>query len=524
MTNLKVINYSIPEWENIVEEINTDNNLRDYCYAFKLDGEYEWEHQVLNKKVKLIDPIFIFKDRCGLYLLIKTHKSFPHDSVSVLDYIYHANISKYQGVFYGNKNIYGVKHFCTNNFNPMSLSEFVSDLDLNIATVKLLLPVQNPSSAYQSPTESMDMTIMDSGIKGLEYNKQNFIKLVTCSRNPDRNMIVRLNMSEGYYVKFVGNTYYSYLKTKDELVARFNTMLVSKYYKVIPAKVLGKLVEDMAFDYDVISIGCGSSGSNVMWQLAKTKMVDSFMLLDKDNITERNLRNTTYSSDDLWNNKSGCLKKIVDKSLLYILDRNVDVYNLWLEDLFAKFNTKYLFSGVDKLTLRKELFEKENIKWRYFIDAGYQGLSSSIYIIDREDEEQMEYYKNYLDNSIKTYVEDIIPDVSNVRYNNWYMTVRKLKRYNPKFDMCRSRFIKHSDKWFREVWSSIPLKEKERVLCEVSQERQTCQSPNIIDIYTITSGIIVGAIREMYNGNTKPFTHLEVDTSTGIPLTMVVRK
>lgn len=521
MSNLKVINYNIPEWENIVEEINTDNNLRDYCYAFKLDGEYEWEHQVLDKKVKLIDPIFIFKDRCGLYLLSRTTH---YNSVSVLDYLYHANISRYQSDFWGNKNVYYARHFCTNNFNPMRLSEFVYNLELNIATVKLLLPVQNPSSAYQSPTESMDMTTLDKSVQGLEYKKQNFIKLVTESRNPDRDRIARLNMSEGYYVKYTTNEYYSYLKTKDELVSMCHTLPMSKYYKVIPAKVLGKLLEDMVFDYDIISIGCGSSGSNVMWQLSKTKMVDSFMLLDKDNITERNLRNTTYNNDNCWNNKSGCLTKIVYKSLGFTPFRKVDEYNSWLEDLFAKFNTTYLFSGVDKLTLRKELFEKENIKWRYFIDAGYQGLSSSIYIIDREDEEQMEYYKNYLDNSIKTYVEDIIPDVANVGYYGWDRTIRYLKKYNPKFDMCRSRFTKHSDKWFKEVWSSVPLKEKEKVLCNVSQERQTCQSPNIIDIYTITSGIIVGAIREIYNGNTKPFTHLEVDTSTGIPLTMVVRK
>lgn len=522
MSNLKVINYNIPEWENIVEEINADNNLRGYCYAFKLEGEYEWEHQVLNKKVRLIDPVFVFKDRVGLFLLLETGDKTYHNRITVSNYLYHANIRYTQSELWGSYKIYYTRHFCTNNFNTMGLADFVSDLDLNIATVKLLLPVQNPSSAYQSPTESMDMTTLDRSIQGLEYKKENFIKLVTQSRNPDRNRIASLNMSEGYYVKYINNTYYSYLKTKDELVAMYYTLPVSRYYKVIPAKVLGKLLEDMVFDYDVMSIGCGSSGSNVMWQLAKTKMVDSFMLVDRDNITERNLRNTTYSSDNLWNNKSGCLKKIVDKSLSFVTNRSVDGYNSWLEDLFAKFNTKYLFSGVDKLTLRKELFETKNIKWRYFIDAGYQGLSSSIYIIDREDEEQMEYYKNYLDNSIKTYVEDIIPNVYNAR--NWDRTVRRLKKYSPKFDMCRSRFINHSDKWFKEVWSSVPLKEKEKVLCEVSKERQTCQSPNIIDIYTITSGIIVGAIREIYNGNAKPFTHLELDTSTGIPLTMVVRK
>lgn len=524
MTDLRVVNYNIPEWENIVEEINSDNNLRGFCYAFKLDGEYEWEHQVLNKKVKLIDPVFVFKDRRGLFLLSETSDRGYINRTTVLSYLYHANIRYNQSELYGSNKVYHIRHFCTNNFNSMSMYDFVSDLDLNIATVKLLLPVQNPSSAYQSPTESMDMTVLDRNIQGLEYKKQNFIKLVTQSRNPDRGMIARLNMDEGYYVKYTGSPYYSYLKTKDELVAMFQTLPVSRYYKVIPAKLLGKLLEDMVFDYDVISIGCGSSGSNVMWQLAKTKMIDSYMLLDRDMIKESNLRNTTYDSDNLWNNKSGCLKKIVKQALPYMTNRDVDEYNCWLEDLFAKFNTKYLFSGVDKLTLRKELFEKENITWRYFIDAGYQGLSSSIYIIDREDEEQMEYYKNYLDNSIKSYVEDIIPDVSNVGYYAWDRTVRYLKKYNSKFDMCRSRFIKHSNKWFKEVWDSIPLKEKEKVLCSVSQERQTCQSPNIIDIYTITSGIIVGAIREIYNGNVKPFTHLELDTSTGIPLTMVVRK
>lgn len=137
----------------------------------------------------------------------------------------------------------------------------------------------------------------------------------------------------------------------------------------------------------------------------------------------------------------------------------------------------------------------------------------------------MEYYKAYLDNAIKNYVDDVLPDFNKFEDYQW----RNLIRWNygdriKEFRMSKNQWMKHSDRWKKLAWDKLPTEDKETILNKLETSRQTCQSPNIIDIYTITSGILVGVVREIKSGRTKPFTHLEVDTSTGIPLTMVVRK
>ena len=516
MSRISIVDYT-DKFDDLIRNINRSGNTM--YYAFRLDGEYEWEHQITNERVRLINPVFLFRNMRGLFLV----KSFNGERI--LDYIYHANISGGGFCEYMYGCSFDITHFCTNNFNAMSMEDFKANLELNIATVKLLLPDQNPSSAYQDPAYSMLMTEFDRSVCKMEYKKSNILSLVTGRRNPTKSDIARL-YREGYYIKRKYESWYSHVDDKNAVVSSMQDGILSKYYKVIPAFVINKLVENMSFVYDVMCIGCGSSGSNILSQLGKTQSVRTYALVDKDIVKENNLKNTTFRTSHLMAKKVGVLSDSLREALSLFGDnkKEIDVFDNWLEDLVGKFDISFLVSGVDKLTLRKELFNAENIKRKYYIDAGYQGLSSSIFIIDMEDEEQIEYYNNLLDNSIKSYVEDVLPDASDVPRYRWDRFRKDFSRYDARFDMCRSKFLNHKEKWFKELWSKVPLKEKEQLLHDTMAERQTCQSPNIVDIYTITSGIIASTVRNIKDGKAKPFTHLELDTSTGMPLTMVVRK
>jgi molybdopterin/thiamine biosynthesis adenylyltransferase len=524
MSRLDIIEYD----DELFEEVKKDFEKECDSKMIRVEGEFEWEHQVTDDRVRLVNPWFVVGHYGGLYLVKKVEERKSGASIrTFFEYLYHANLEVCCGYWTGSKYRIWAPHFCTNNFNKVDTTEFFKDYDVNIQTLKILIPQQNPSSAYQVPMYSMCMTELDFGVLDLRYKEDNILNLLCMSHSPNNEQLSDLR-TQGYYYKPKDETRYYYTLNLKDIRGFLTSGRLSKHYKIINCKKLHSLLDNFKYKYDMMCVGCGSSGSNFAYQLSKTKLVNSMALVDGDCVERKNLRNTTFNTSDTggWKNKANRLMSKIKVALPETeAIRTVDVYHNYIERVFGKFETEFLFSGVDKLTVRRELLEHPHISSRYIIDAGYQGLSSSIYIIDREDEEQVEYYKAYLDNSIKNYVDDVIPNFSNLDRWQW----RNLIRWNygdrhKEYDMTKSQWMKHSDKWKKKAWSLLSSKDKEGILSKLEASRQTCQSPNIIDIYTITSGILVGVVREIKNGKDKPFTHLEVDTSTGIPLTMVVRK
>lgn len=524
MSRLDIIVYD----DELFEEVKQDLEKANASKMIRVEGEFEWEHQVTDDRVRLVNPWFIIGRYGGLYLVKNIDEKESGASIrTFFKYLYHANLEVCYGYWTGRKYRIWAPHFCTNNFNKVGGEEFFKDYDVNMQTLKILIPQQNPSSAYQAPMYSMDMTEIDYGVMDLPYKEDNILNLLCYSHSPSNEQLSCLR-TQGYYYKAKDNTHYHYATSIKDIKHHLINGTLSKHYKIINCKKLASLLDNFKYKYDMMCVGCGSSGSNFAYQLSKTKLLNSLALVDGDCVEGKNLRNTTFDRSDAggWKNKATRLtSKILSALSEDEVIRTVDVYHNYIERVFGKFETEFLFSGVDRLTVRRELLEHPNITSRYIIDAGYQGLSSSIYIIDREDEEQVEYYKTYLDNSIKNYVDDVLPDFSRLDKYQWSNMIRWNYggRYR-EYDMSKSQWMKHSDKWKKKAWDLLPSKDKEGILSKIETSRQTCQSPNIIDIYTITSGILVGVVREIKNGNDKPFTHLEVDTSTGIPLTMVVRK
>lgn len=386
MSRLDIIKYNDEDFELVKSRIEDD-----YRILFKLDGEFEWGHQITDDRVRLVNPWFLMV--CGgLYLVHKYTVIQEDDTVKnnrfTKGYIYHANIL-HDDTYFSNTgcSIYA-SHFCTENFNNMSVDDFRKDLDVNIQTVRMLLPVQNPSSAYQSPSKSASMVERDEMIIGMEYSEDNIIQLLTKQRRPTPHDMSKL-ISEGYYYKLKETNcyYHTYeLKTIKEYALRKR---LSHHYKVIPCSKIKELLENIVYKYDTLCVGCGSSGSNFAKQLFKTQLTKSIALVDRDFIESKNLRNTVYTVGDVsWQRKPQTLMNILYATLQTTEgERQIDSYECWIQDIKNKVEVEFLFSGVDKLSIRKRMLEMDNIKSRYILDAGYQGLTSSIYVVDREDPE-----------------------------------------------------------------------------------------------------------------------------------------
>ena len=78
MSRISIVDYT-DKFDDLIRNINRSGNTM--YYAFRLDGEYEWEHQITNERVRLINPVFLFRNMRGLFLV----KSFNGERI--LDYI-----------------------------------------------------------------------------------------------------------------------------------------------------------------------------------------------------------------------------------------------------------------------------------------------------------------------------------------------------------------------------------------------------------------------------------------------------
>ena len=272
-------------------------------------------------------------------------------------------------------------------------------------------------------------------------------------------------------------------------------------------------LDNLIIDVDYTMVGCGSAGSNIAYQLSKTSLLNKGVLYDDDHIVLKNLRNTVFTNDRCGHSKSRELSKIMEKSNKeYGLKQQVVVESKYNPDADV-YNGKYVFNVVDSLVTRLQV--AESAKYRYIIDTRFKGLNCGIYIIDKENEQEYKYYLDGLKQSIKDYVE-------NVRVEKEKITpeIAAQFRWVRHEWECASKLRKRPEKFYREM----PLPYKEALLKLLDESRQTCNSPNIVDIYTIMAGIVVSAIRNIESGKNKPFTHLELSTENGMLQQMVVAK
>ena len=496
-------------------------NGRDGEYFFVMDVPTTITHFITNETTHIEKLLFAYANR---YFYLIERPDWSSDKR-----LFHSNIANSGSHNYiqTGRGITGYikRHFCNSlNDSPRTVLE---NLDYIKATLAFNLTHQNPSNAYVQPTSNLCNVGNDYPVRrgnAIISKDSEPWELVTSGY--EDNIAARIgtlssleDIDSYYYIK-PRNTSEYILKSKSEYEA-YPKERISIYYPILEAREVYENLKNHKITYDCMMIGCGSAGSNIAYQLSKTNLINSYMFIDNDCIEYKNLKNTTFNTRNVCNYKTDTLKDMVSISLEKSYENKIGSTSIRFNPgSMGIYKGKYLFSLVDKLMVRKDIFDSSG-NYEYLIDTRFKDLSCSIYIVDLKNEDEVNYYKNGLDEAIKLYIKDYKVPYDRIERLNFLNSIRY--RIN-KCNMGYAYFNKLSDKTKDKLFENVDLKYKENLLQFIEASRQTCSSPNIIDIYTITAGVVVSSIRSIEDKKGKPFTHLELDTSTGIPLTMVVKK
>lgn len=500
--------------ENVMERVNDELRILS-AEIFYVPIDVKISSMVDDETVTIKNIPFLYYNKM-YYMIHKINENgTPHIVCPTLN---HVNISRNTTRKQVDDIIIECYHFCTGtNLNDTPPEKHFGNQELIKTTLAMILPLQNPSNGYYRADNYIGLVNPEITLICRNCGKpitpdKSVIELVTCRCGVHvREVDVESINPNKYYIKTRNDSDYHTYDTVPENLEKYK-------YRVITPEEIQEALRSYELSVDTIFVGCGSAGSNIGTQLARTDLIDNGILIDYDTIEYKNLRNQIYARCNVGYNKANILSQIMDNCrdrygynspyryrTQAIQNINLDLYK-----------AKYLFNCVDSLTAR--LYSAKNVKARYIIDTRYHGLECTIMLIDTENEDQMNYYIKGLEQAIQTFVKDASVPKDLFTPNNCYRwgKIRKIPSLrNKSYSMLK----KYTDKFY----NSIPLEEKERLLHLLDKERQTCNSPNIIDVYSVSAGIIVGALRELEN-NHKLFTHLELTTEHAIPQTMIVKE
>lgn len=324
----------------------------------------------------------------------------------------------------------------------------------------------------------------------------------------------------------------------------FNAQVrISKDYPIFTKEDLKNTTINIpVVEKDSLFIGLGSANSGIITSLGRSLyMGEQITLIDPDTIEEKNLRNQLYRAGDFSRNKADAMREII-KGMTKDY-RDVERYLKEFQKVPLNYKKyKYIFCGLDTIKTRQELLEsilKGDIKGDYLIDTRYYDQTSSIYFIDLNDKEQVDYYKYNLDvdgdilskvevkkvplseeriNQIipemlrnkcafyaRTLIRPNVEDKSEVGYGTENLCGNAVRRgWNCGCTECRN-FVRKSLEQVR-----IP-------------EQSTCLKQNIIGIYNYTGAYVYQIIKTIEEYNKKVATHVELACET-IPQAMIIRK
>lgn len=321
---------------------------------------------------------------------------------------------------------------------------------------------------------------------------------------------------------------------------------ISEYYPIITFEQIQDIQKDIpAIEIDMACLGLGSAGSGILDQVGRSIMIDTYFLCDYDNVEEKNLRNQFYTSGDIRNSKAGSAKnKLARMRPEYKANKIIISNSSFQQANLPYYAFKYVISGFDSIDARMELLQyvKEGkCKTKYLIDTRYDDLTASVLFIDVENAEQMAYYEKGLaqckehfdevqkEQTIQTF-EEFIKELEKqgTFKNNCYETKLRIlgaEEAELACDICDDP--EHgckSDKCL-DYWLDIFNKHLPRIqkIYKKEPEESSCVKHNFIDIYKYASAFVFAAIREIENGEAKPFTHIECSTDV-IPKSMILKK
>ena len=317
---------------------------------------------------------------------------------------------------------------------------------------------------------------------------------------------------------------------------------ISDQYPIFTRKDFEDLkIEIPIEEKDSLFIGAGSANSGIALSLGRsTYLGTKITVIDPDTIEEKNLRNQIYTRGGIGYTKVANFSdklKSMTTGVRYITTKRDKFQNVNIK--YDKY--KYIYCGLDSIKARQDLLKsifEDKIKGKYLIDTRYKDQTSSLYFIDLEDKEQVDYYKTNLDedgrlldqegtktipltdDEIARYEREMVGgrccEVSNnlIRKN---IPEELNEKYSGDFNLCGGgRLVCGSQRcrdFIREALRAVRVPEKE----------STCLKQNIIGIYNFTGSYVFQLVKMVETFNKKIATHVELSCDT-IPRAMIVRK
>lgn len=336
----------------------------------------------------------------------------------------------------------------------------------------------------------------------------------------------------------------------------------SAYYPVITAEMCKELIENIPkVEVDFGCFGLGSAGTGVLDLLARSTFFEKYMIADFDYVETKNLRNQWYT-----NNQAGSLK--VTASRTNTIQRNPKIHSViakasrFQEIDFSIYDFKYVMSAFDSIDTRLEFLNTitdEKSKAKYLIDARYDDLTASLFFIDLEKEEEIDFYRKglmsdkevfdkleaqrqiknedefiqYLEEhdcftnncgSCKDELKSLVVQGMTPGTDEYLSTYDKActELYCPRHKFGMDASCKGTDcvKAFKDFYNNHI--DKCNTL-KLKREESSCLRQNFIDIYHFASTYIYGAIRLIEDNKDKPFTQIDVTTDP-VPNAMLLRR
>lgn len=512
----------------------------------------------------MVEPIYVYgqRDNIGKVQIITSEEfntpNFSHYNVS--EGLSHINLTLTKKS--GNFKKGTVFHTKTRDFcNPVSQENLYSNPELYAHMIAMQLEEPNPSNAYDSSTDEVERYVsplkQDKVIKcrhcgKILKNDNNPLGLIIgCCDNCFDNAIYNDTLpninNTGYYAKPIKSANYRHLKRKPKKVENY-----SEYYNLIDCTRLTN-IEDIIpkKEIDLLLLGCGSAGTSIVEQLARTQMVGSYKLVDFDIVENKNLRNQAYAVRDIGRNKVNALKDIIQS--YNVNNLQIETNNSKYQDVGLQFyNFKYTVLAFDSINTRIEAFndiKNGKIKTQYIVDTRYDDLECSIYFVDTSNNEQMSYYEQSLiadkveldkikakkreelekvdsitplftPSRIKAYWNETSGFICNCMDNFATLGVHRGSCvYSCGSEDCINYLYSLlKDKQAPKTVAHVPLNDKD---IEFMSDDNTCYHHNIVDVYKFASSFITSTIRNIYNNKPKEFTHIEVSTN-GLPKSLLV--
>lgn len=322
----------------------------------------------------------------------------------------------------------------------------------------------------------------------------------------------------------------------------------SKYYPVYDYYAIQKMEIKVPKNYfDLGVYGLGSAGTAILDQVCRSNWIDTIYMCDFDSVEPKNMINQWYTSYDCGMTKIGSCENIIRNMQRSMPSGGISTKFTMRTDT-RKFQEtpletnkfKYVVSGFDSITARQEFLDAimdGKIEAKYLIDCRYLDLACSIYFIDLENMDELNFYKANLDADAELIKARILKEkLTREEFIEWIdrkgffqSNCRYFRTHCLNCDDYDCK-IKHSellgdcrgesciDYLYDLYLKSLPNK-------TISRHGASCVKYNYIDIYKYVGAIVFGAMRKIENNEKKPFTAIEAETDVkGLPNYMVVKE